>query len=92
MQELMNTLRDSYLPKQVRGTILVIYDSKQAGEAMHRPLNNIFRFRSPHCKKLVGAVLAARSPKGLDFDEIALDMAFALLDGGRPGLEQLLFV
>ena len=88
MQELTTSLADSFLLKQVRGTILVIYDSKQAGESLHNPLNNMVRFRTQHCKKLVGAVLAARNEKGTDFTEIDPDLTFALFDGGRAGLEQ----
>ena len=84
--ELTAALRDSFLIQGVKGTLLVWYDSKQAGESQHQPLNNLVRFRSGHAKKLVSAVMQAKFPSdaGVDCDAIEDSLVFALLDGGRP--------
>jgi len=70
----------------VKATLLVWYDSKQAGESQHQPLNNLVRFRSGHAKKLVSAVMQAKFPSdaGVECDAIEDSLVFALLDGGRP--------
>ncbi len=64
-------------------SVIVLYDVKQAGESMSRPAFRPPSLRRAHVRKLVGAILQARSKR----QAILENDVFVMMDAGKHGNE-----
>ena len=86
--ELGNALAATILPK-VEGSVLMVYDTKTAGEAASHPAVRLPPFRAQHCKRNIQAFVRGRGKDAAEGDEMLEELLLSdmicVLDGGRSG-------
>ena len=88
-KQLNKAFAESYIG-QVRGEsskgfVLIIYDSKTAGESGSTPSERQPQLRPQHVKHLIGGVMSSRNVDAIDDGDM-----YAMFDGGRFGDESAL--